>query len=123
VHEPESPLAQAIWNAADDVTSARLIYPEARAALAAARRAKRLSRHALASALHSLDERFADLELIELTPMVARAAGAAAERYELRASDAIHLASALAIPQEVTISTWDATLRRASLDAGLAVSP
>lgn len=103
--------------------SSRLIYPETRAALAAARRAKRLSDRLHALALLSLDERFADLDVIEMTPAVARAAGAAAERYDLQASDAIHLASALAIPEDVTLSTWDAALRRASLGAGLSVSP
>jgi predicted nucleic acid-binding protein len=116
-------LAHAIWNAADTVASARLIYPETRAALAAAQRAKRVPGRALPSVLLSLEERFADLELIELSGIVARAAGAAAERFALRANDAIHLASALAIPEEVTVSTWGADLRRASLAAGLSVSP
>ena len=116
-------MAHAIWNAADTVTSARLIYPETRAALAAAQRAKRVPGRVLPSVLLSLEERFADLELIELSRIVARAAGEAAERYALRANDAIHLASALAIPEKVTVSTWDAELRRASLAAGLSVSP
>jgi uncharacterized protein len=42
----------------------------------------------------------------------------------LRANDAIHLASAVALrnPRLIVVS-WDADLRRAALEAGLAVAP
>ena len=115
--------AQAVWNAADSVVSSRLIYPEARAALAAARRAGRLTARLFPRALSELEGHFADLSLVELNEHVARAAGEVAERYRLRASDAIHLASALTIPAQLTVSTWDTELRRASLEAGLSVAP
>lgn len=113
----------AAWNSADDVISSRILYPEARAALAAARRARRLSARTLMSARIELERRFAELEVIELSDGVARGAGEAAERHGLRGVDAIHLASALAIPEGVIVSTWDAELRRASLASGLSVSP
>jgi hypothetical protein len=114
---------EAVWNAAQYVISSRVLYPETRAALAAARRARRLTARSLLAARTEFERRCAQLELIELSEPVARAAGDAAERHGLRAADAIHLASALAIPEDVIVSTWDADLRRASLAAGLSVSP
>jgi predicted nucleic acid-binding protein len=105
------------------VVSARLLYPEARAALAAARRARRLSPQALMRTRGELERRVGQLDLIELSEPVARAAGEAAERHGLHAGDAIHLASALALATHLTVLTWDGHLRRASLAAGLSVSP
>lgn len=70
-----------------------------------------------------LEYRLAELDLVELSEPIARAAGDAAERHGLREGDAIHLASALTFPAELTVLTWDAELRRVSLAAGLSVSP
>jgi uncharacterized protein len=123
LREPDFHAAVAAWNAADYLISSRLLYPEARAALAAARRTRRLSARALMLARTELERRFAQFHLVELSERVARAAGDAAEHHGLRAADAIHLASALSVPEKVTVSTWDAELRRASLAAGLSVSP
>ena len=54
---------------------------------------------------------------------IGRAAGEAAERRALRTGDAVHLATAMAIPAEVVVSTWDDKLRRAALAEGLTVAP
>ncbi len=62
--------------------------------------------------------------MIELDDTLIRAAADAAEVLQLTAGDAIHLASALTLDEpELVFATWDAELRRAALDAGLAVAP
>jgi predicted nucleic acid-binding protein len=62
--------------------------------------------------------------LVDTRPTLIRAAGEVAEHYRLRAYDAIHLASALSLEKgDLVLATWDADLRRAAGDVGLAVAP
>ena len=60
--------------------------------------------------------------MIELDPALARSAGELAEVHGLRAGDAVQLASAL-LSRAPVLATWDAELRHAALEAGLAVAP
>lgn len=102
----------------------RVAYPEGRAALAAARRAGRLTARAYPTAVRDLDRAVGSFRIVELHPAVARAAGDVAERFALRALDAVHLASALALGTSHTVMvTWDRTLSSAASAAGLGIAP
>jgi predicted nucleic acid-binding protein len=64
------------------------------------------------------------LDLIELRPPLVGLAGDLAGHHRLRAGDAIHLASAVAVGDgELVVASWDAELRRAVGEVGLAVAP
>jgi uncharacterized protein len=119
VKEEGSDEAGALWDASDLAITSRLAYAEARAALAAARRARRLSDRGLQDGKGALEDRFHELDLVELTQEVARLAGDLAEEHALRGFDAVHLASALALhPADVVLVTWDRELARAGRAAG-----
>lgn len=123
-HEEGSSSAVDLWNAADLAISSRIIYPEARAALAAVRRAQRLTSQATDRARRSLDAVFPRLIVIELDDEVAASAGDVADRFALRANDAIHLASALALGDpRLILVTWDRELAAAARRAELAIAP
>ena len=108
----------------DAVLSASITYVEARAAVAAARRARRLSRRAEGQALQELEDRWRRVNVVELESTITRAAGDAAERHRLRAHDAIHLASAIALGDpELVVATLDGDLRRTANESGLGVAP
>lgn len=114
VVEEGSDEAGAVWDGSDLLITSRLSYAEARAALAAARRAKRLSEKELQGAKTALERRFQEIDLIELTSEVVRSAGDLAERHALRGYDAVHLASALTLDAEsVVLVTWDRDLAQA----------
>jgi len=120
VAEEGSTEASDIWNGADLLVTSRLSYPEARAALAAARRSGRISRRQLDDAKSALEERFAEMELIEVSEDVTRSAGDLAELRGLRGYDAVHLASVLTLGLEDTVMvTWDRDLADAARRAGL----
>lgn len=75
-------------------------------------------------ALSDLDRAFASLSVVELDPRLARFAGEVAERFGLRAYDAVHLASVLiADEDETVVLTWDRALAAAATDVGLGLAP
>jgi hypothetical protein len=116
--------ASEIWDAADVAFTSRIAYPEARAALAAAARAGRLTRGALGDARDALADLFAQCAVVELGAAIAEAAGDASERFALRAYDAVHLASVFAVAEGTTVLlTWDEQLSAAGRLAGLDVVP
>jgi len=84
---------------ADVVTTSRIAYPEARAALARRRREGGITEAELRRAVTDLDRDLRAIAVVELSAAVARTAGLLAERHRLRGLDAIHLASALAFWQ------------------------
>lgn len=119
VVEDGSDEAGALWDASDLVVTSRLSYAEARAALAAARRAKRISQKALNGAKRALEDRFKEIDMVEVTDHVVRAAGDLAEQHGLRGYDAVHLASALALGAgDMTLATWDRDLALAGRAEG-----
>jgi predicted nucleic acid-binding protein len=122
--EVESERAKELWDAAPAPVSASFVIVEAMAALAAAQRARRVSAR-LATRLQGRLERLgASLLLVELNADLARAAGDLAGAFALRAGDAVHLASALALGDpEVVFVSWDDDLGRAAAEAGLPVAP
>jgi uncharacterized protein len=106
------------------VVASRLLYPEACAALAAAKRSGRLAARSLRRAVVDLDRFHAELTLIELDGPLTTLAGDLAERHALRGYDAVHLASALAVGDpELVLVSWDRELAAAAASAGLNTSP
>jgi predicted nucleic acid-binding protein len=113
-----------LWAKASLRISSVLIYPEARAALAAAGRAERLDRRSLRRAIGDLDDAIGAMRLVAIDEPLARSAGALADRHALRGYDAVHLATALSVQDaELLIATWDQELGAAALAAGRAVAP
>ena len=122
--EEGAPTAAELWDASDVALTSRIAYPEGRAALASAHRARRLTARALDRARAALDTTFQRLAVVELDRSIAELAGDVAERFSLRAYDAVHLASALAIEDEaLVVLTWDERLAAAARRAELEVIP
>jgi len=102
VDEPGSAHAAATWDAADRRLSTRILYAEARAALAAATRARRIEPTGLVDVRAQLEFFWARLDPVEPRAHIVAHAGDLAEAHALRAYDAIHLASAEAVANEET---------------------
>jgi len=99
-----------------------LAYPEGRAALAAARRAKRLTLRLYRDSLQSFDQVYAELVTVGVDEQLTRAAGMCASEFNLRGYDAVHLATAMDLAEDdVALVTWDRDLSRAALEVGLTV--
>lgn len=105
--------------------SSQLVYPQARAAVAAAHRAGRVGPRRLRTAVEAIEELYGALRVIALDDSLARTAGDLAEKHALRGYDAVHLASALAIdvPGELVVATWGQELAAATLAEGRMVVP
>lgn len=116
--------AQDLWDDADLVTVALIAHPEARAALAAAARAGRISTGEMDEARHRLNRRWEQTHVVDLDGPIAFSAGDLAERFGLRGYDAVHLATAASLQDgSLLVATWDTELRDACLEWGLAVAP
>jgi len=122
--EEGADLVGSIRDAADVVVTSRIAHVEGRAALAAAARAGRLRAREHARSKRELGRALRSLAIVELDPRLAEAAGDVAERFDLRAYDAVHLASALIVDDGSTVVvTWDRTLASAASAAGPDVAP
>jgi uncharacterized protein len=124
IAEDGSDQAQLLWQAAGEVVVSRLAWPEAVAALAAARRGRRLADEGHRSAIGALRSCFDRCITVSVADrLVDRAADLAADLH-LRAADAIHLATALAVMEaDALFVTWDRRLGLAAIQAGLASAP
>jgi uncharacterized protein len=123
VEEPGTPLAARLWDEADRVASSRLVYAEARAALAQAKRAGRLDASGLRAAVAGLDTLVDGLDLVEVSTAVVWRAGELAERVALRGYDAVHLGSAEALADpDLVVASGDRALLRAAGERGLATA-
>jgi predicted nucleic acid-binding protein len=112
-----------LWGTRLRAASSILCYPEGRAALAAARRGRRLSATEYGRARKEFESLQSELALVGVDGALARRAGELAEELELRGYDAVHLASALALGTDTTLITWDEDLKRAAARSGCAVAP
>ncbi|WP_419552997.1 type II toxin-antitoxin system VapC family toxin [Candidatus Poriferisodalis sp.] len=123
IDEPVSAICLEFWNEATRAVSVRILYPEARAALARAQRMGRLSRRQLTAAVEQLDVLVDQLDCVEITESLARAAGEMAEVHQLRGYDAVHLAAAEMIGDGDTVFvSGDQRLLDAVARTGLAVA-
>lgn len=121
VDEEGSDRAELIWQSADSVASVSLVVVEARAALAAAERGKRLSVDQLRAAKTELAAFVDDLHLVEVTEELIEVAAQLAEAESLRGYDAVHLAAALFVGAMV-LSSADRTLCQAAERQGLHIA-
>ncbi|WP_028279372.1 type II toxin-antitoxin system VapC family toxin [Arthrobacter sp. H5] len=122
--EPGSDLAAELWDRAGSIVSSQLIYPEARAAVAAAHRAGRIARDTLQLGVKTIDLLCSQLSIIGLDSELAHSAGELAELQGLRGYDAVHLASALSVDSQLLLfATWDRDLGNGAVAAGCSVSP
>lgn len=94
IDEAGSDRAADLWLGADRVLSARVLYPEAHAALEQANRSRRITARQLALTVAGLRSIVSQIDHIEITRHVAERAGTLAEQHHLRGYDAIHLAAA-----------------------------
>lgn len=103
--------------------SSRLIYPEARAALAQAERIQRLTAAELRTAVEDLNSLVEEIDYLEVTASLAMSAGQLAEAQPLRGYDAVHLASAsVANDAELVLVTGDQHLGSAAAQIGISVA-
>jgi uncharacterized protein len=121
--EQGSDAAGELWGAPLRAASSILAYPEGRAALAGARRGRRLSPRAYKQAREEFESLHRELLLVGIDGPLTRHAGELAEEHDLRGYDAVHLASALALGADTTLVTWDGDLKRAAARTGCAVAP
>lgn len=104
VEEPGSESAAQIWAASDSLVSVSLVEVEARAALAAARRAGRLTPAAHRRARAILVQLLEQVDTVEVTHDLVASAGDLAESHGLRGYDAVHLAAARLVGCDVMSS-------------------
>lgn len=123
IEEPGSLRAGRVWDMADHVTSTRLIYTEARAALAQAARLGRLASDDLSPTLDGLERLYGQLDLIEVDDLLVRRAGELSQHHALRGYDALHLAAAERVRSgTTTLVAGDRDLCVAAGTLGLAVA-
>ncbi len=83
----------------------------------------RIGLRELATARVSVEEYIGDVDLVDVTETVTRHAGELAERYGLRAYDAVHLATVDGVADETTVLVaTDADLIRAARAHGVATA-
>jgi uncharacterized protein len=113
-----------LWQQAGELVVSRLAWPEAVAALAAARRGRRVSDEGYWTATDRLRSCFERCTVVSLADALVDRAAELATTHDLRAADAIHLATALAVMETDSVFvTWDKRLRLAAVGAGLACAP
>jgi uncharacterized protein len=123
VVEAGSARAATLWDGADRVVSARLVYPEGRAALTHANRLGRLTGRQLRAASIELDSRYEQLDLVEIDDSLARHAGQLAEAHGLRGYDAVHLAAAHRVRDpDLVLVAGDKTLLTAATADGMSIA-
>lgn len=110
LHDEEgADVAAALFEQATDVYTSWLAYPETRSAVAHAYRDGRLTETGLQEAWAHQDELWRNINLIDLSPGVARQAGDLIAQFPLSGADAVHIASALAVRagSAITFASWD----------------
>ncbi len=121
IEEEGSQHAAMMWDTADTIVSVSLVVVEGRAALAAARRGRRLSASQHRRAVDAFTSLADELALVEVTQTLVEEAAQLAEDDGLRGYDAVHLAAALAVDATVLCSS-DADMCEAALRHGLHVA-
>ena len=123
IDEEGSDRAALIWSSADAVASVTLITVEARAAIAAAARGRRLTAIQARDAVAELDALLRVLYLMPVTDELVSTAAELAAAEGLRGYDAVHLAAAVRIADDdVVFVTGDTDLAAAARATGLAIA-
>jgi predicted nucleic acid-binding protein len=123
VDEEGSPAVHGALQQATVAATSTLAYVEARSALARRRREGGLAATEYRRAVRSLDADWVHYQRVRVTDQLIHKAAETAESFQLRAYDAVHLASALTIAARletlVVFVCWDAGLEEAARRAGL----
>lgn len=120
IDEAASPLCERLWDDANDVVSVRIAYVETAAAIAQANRLGRLTRSQQRDALTLLQEKWDQLQVVDIDESLAHRAGALADIHSLRGYDATHCASAESISDsDVVAASGDRQLLAAWRALGL----
>lgn len=123
VEEPGSEAVRALSSAADTLSVSIIAYAEFRGSLARAYRSGRLDPEDYRVTVELFQRDWPDYAVREVTDPLAFLAGELAARHFLRGFDAIHLASAVALQEElgepVTFSASDGRLMSAAAAEGL----
>lgn len=123
VTEPGTPLASDLWESAAEVVTNRVLYFEAAAALAQARRIGRVTERNHRAALDSLDDLWRDFRVIEVDETVTRRAAELADRHALRGYDAVHCAAAERIDApDLVVASGDKDLLTACTELAIATA-
>ena len=123
IEEPGSAHAVSLWDGSDRVVSARLLYPEARAALAQAGRLGRLTSRQLRVAVNEFEHIYEQLDLVDIDDELARRAGQLSEAHALRGYDAVHLAAAHRVRDpDLVLVAGDGARLAAATSEGLATA-
>lgn len=123
IEEPGSIAAGELWDAAEHLVSVRLIYPEARAALAQAVRMDRVTPSQGQELVQEVDSLYEQLDRLEVDTSLVRRAGDLAARFALRGYDAVHLAAAERLRDpEIVVVAGDGPLLRAAANLGLSTA-
>lgn len=118
IAEPDSRRQQEIWNNSERYAS-RLCVVETRSALAAARKADRLTDHELERARLALARLLERVSFVEVDAELVDVAAELAEAFALRGYDAVQLASMLTLDEGAVFATTDGSLVRAARLLGL----
>jgi len=119
VEEAGSTEVRTLLGAAASVATSAMAYAEARATFARLRRARFLTPQAFATVKRLFEEDWTRFVSIDPTTALVAQAGDLAQRYDLRALDAIHLASFVQVLERAThddveFSSFDDRLNRAA---------
>jgi predicted nucleic acid-binding protein len=115
--EPDSQIALDIWNDADQIITSEISYLEVYAGLARAVRENppKLTRTGYDDAKAQFEQLWGQIFSVKVTSRLIRDASDAAEKYSLRAYDALHFATALAVADDgISLATTDKDLERAA---------
>jgi hypothetical protein len=110
-----------LWQRCDRALSTGLTYVESRAALAAAGRAGWVPGSEAPTLREEFEDVWGEVTVVAPEPPLLRFAGHLAERHALRGYDAVHLASALALDEQVVFASADSALCGAAEREGLAL--
>ena len=123
VEEEGSALVREAVTQAEPISTSRIAYVEARAAFARRHRTRELEAQDYRRIVRDLDGDWNQYLRIDVTEPVIRTAARLAERHNLRAYDALHLASICVLRDRlgppIVFACWDSDLDTAAAKEGL----
>lgn len=107
IAETSTASCRRFFDDADTVVSSGLTYVETAAALAQARRLDRITTRIHRASLRSLDDLWAELDIVEVDEHLIRDAAKLARQHGLRGYDAVHCASARQLYDDELVAAAD----------------
>ncbi|MCD5407573.1 MAG: type II toxin-antitoxin system VapC family toxin [Desulfotomaculum sp.] len=127
VQEPGSEIVYELTRDSDVVATCKIAYAEARAAFARGHREGILDNKNYDLITSAFQQDWESYFSLEVSDILIRLAGDLAEKHALRGFDAMHLAAAVILKQQVsqpvTMGCWDVRLWKAAQNCDLQVVP